>query len=140
MTNPPRSRSSAKPQFRNIGIADLVNYRLPVPGIVSILHRISGLLIFLFLPLLLWLFDMSLSSDRSFERLVDFCSGTMARVVLLGLGWALLHHLCAGLRFLLLDLHIGADKPLARRNSWIVLAVSLALTAVLALFLFGVLG
>jgi len=140
MAKLPPTSSSAKPQFRNIGIADLVQYRLPVPGFVSILHRASGMLIFLLLPLVLWLFDMSLSSDRSFDRLLEFCSGTIARLVLLGLGWALLHHLCAGLRFLLLDLHIGADKPLARRSSWIVLAVSLALTAVLALFLFGVLG
>jgi succinate dehydrogenase / fumarate reductase cytochrome b subunit len=140
MTNRTPSRSSARTQFRNIGIAELVNYRLPLPSVVSILHRISGLLLCLFLPLLLWLFDMSLSSDRSFDRLAAFCSGGVARLVLLGLGWALLHHACAGVRFLLLDLHIGADKPLARRSSWIVFAVSLALTAALALFLFGVLG
>ena len=140
MTNLPPTRPNARPQFRNIGIADLLQYKLPVPGVVSILHRISGLLMFLLLPLLLWLFDLSLSSDRSFDRLVAFCSGTFARLVLLALGWALLHHLCAGVRYLLLDLHIGADKPLARRSSWIVFAVSLPLTAAWALFLFGVIG
>ena len=138
MTNPPPRRATARPQFRNIRIADLVHYRLPVPGIVSILHRISGMLIFLMLPLLLWLFDLSLSSDRSFDRLVEVCSGTPARLVLLGLGWALLHHVCAGVRFLLLDVHIGADKPAARRGAWMVFAASLPLAALFALFLFGV--
>jgi len=140
MTNPPPLRSAARPQFRNIRIADLVHYRLPVPGIVSILHRISGMLIFLLLPLLLWLFDLSLSSDRSFDRLVALCSGTLARLVLLGLGWALLHHVCAGVRFLLLDVHIGTDKAAARRGAWVVFAVSLPLAALFALFLFGVIG
>lgn len=140
MTNPPPLRSTARPQIRNIRFIDLVHYRLPVPGIVSILHRISGMLIFLLLPLLLWLFDLSLSSDRSFDRLVAFCGGTLPRLVLLGLGWALVHHVCAGLRFLLLDVHVGTDKPAARRGAWIVFAASLPLTALFALFLFGVLG
>jgi succinate dehydrogenase / fumarate reductase cytochrome b subunit len=140
MTNPPSSRPAVRQPIRNIGLVDLIQYRLPIPGIVSILHRVSGLLIFLLLPALLWLFDLSLSSDRSFDRLVAFCQGTFARLVLLALGWALLHHLCAGVRFLLLDLHVGTDKPAARRSSWIVFAVSLPLTAVFALFLFGVLG
>ncbi len=140
MTNPPPLRSTARPQFRNIRITDLVHYRLPVPGIVSILHRISGMLIFLLLPLLLWLFDLSLSSDRSFDRLVAVCSATPARLVLLAVGWALLHHACAGVRFLLLDVHIGGDKAAARRGAWIVLAASLPLAALFALFLFGVLG
>jgi succinate dehydrogenase / fumarate reductase cytochrome b subunit len=140
MTNPPSSRPAARPPIRNIGILDLVHYRLPIPGIVSILHRVSGLLLFLLLPLLLWLFDLSLSSDRSFDRLVAFCQGTFARLVLLALGWALLHHLAAGVRFLLLDLHVGTDKPAARRSSWLVFAVSLPLAALFALFLFGVLG
>lgn len=140
MTNPPSSRPAARPPIRNIGIADLIHYRLPVPGIVSILHRISGLLMFLLLPLLLWLFDLSLSSDRSFDRLVALCQGTLMRLMLVALGWALLHHACAGVRFLLLDLHMGTGKPAARRSSWIVLALSLPLAALFALFVFGVLG
>jgi succinate dehydrogenase / fumarate reductase cytochrome b subunit len=140
MTNTPPSRTAARSQIRNIGVADLIRYRLPIPGIVSILHRASGLLLFLLLPLLLWLFDLSLSSDRSFDRLVAFCQGTFARLVLLALGWALLHHLSAGVRFLLLDLHVGAEKAAAQRSSWIVFAVSLPLAAVFALFVFGVLG
>jgi succinate dehydrogenase / fumarate reductase cytochrome b subunit len=138
MTNPPSPRPAARPQVRNIRITDLLQYRLPIPGVVSILHRVSGLLLFLLLPLLLWLFDLSLSSDRSFDRLVAVCSGTVARLVLLALAWALFHHLCAGVRYLLLDVHIGTDKPAARRSAWIVFAVSLPLAALFALFIFGV--
>jgi succinate dehydrogenase / fumarate reductase cytochrome b subunit len=128
---------SPRPVIRNIGIADLRNYRLPVPGVVSILHRISGLLMFLFLPLLIWLFDLSLSSADSFDRLAAFTHGWLARLLLLALAWSLLHHLCAGVRFLLLDLHLGADRAAARRSSWIVFAVSIPVTLLFALFLFG---
>jgi len=127
-----------RPQIRNIGFGDLPNYRLPVPGVVSILHRISGLLMFLCLPLLLWLFEQSLSSERSFDRYLDFFHHFLGRLLLLGLGWALAHHLCAGVRFLLLDLHLGTAKDAARRSSWIVLALSAVLTALLAWVLFGV--
>ncbi len=133
MTNPHASR----PQIRNIGIGDLRHYRLPLPGVVSILHRFSGLLLFFFLPLLLWLLDQSLSSERSFDRYLEFFHHFLARVLLLLLGWALLHHLCAGVRFLLLDLHLGADRAAAQRSSWVVFAVSLTLTGLLGLFLFG---
>jgi len=136
MTRP----NAPRPQIRNIGVGDLRNYLLPVPGVVSILHRISGLLLFLALPLLLWLFEQSLSSERSFERYLEFFHHFLARAVLLVLGWALLHHLCAGVRFLLLDLHLGVERAAARRNSWIVLAASLALTLPLAALLFGALS
>ncbi len=139
MSNPNSSRPAPRPQIRNLGIGDLIRYRLPVPGVVSILHRASGLLMFVLLPLVLWLFDLSLSSERSFERLAAFCQGGIARLVLLGLGWALLHHLCAGVRFLLLDLHVGGERAAARRSAWIVFCASVPLAAVLALFLFGVL-
>jgi succinate dehydrogenase / fumarate reductase, cytochrome b subunit len=130
-TNAPR------PQIRNIGIGDLINYRLPAAGIVSILHRVSGVLLFLCLPLLLWLLDQSLSSERSFERYLEFFHGFLSRVLLLALGWALLHHLCAGVRYLLLDLHIGTEKHAAQRSSWAVFAVSLVLTLAFAACLFG---
>jgi len=136
MTNPNASR----PQIRNLGLGDLRSYQLPIPGVVSILHRISGLLMFLGLPLLLWLFDQSLSSERSFDRYLAFFHLFLGRLLLLALAWALLHHLCAGVRFLLLDLHLGTERAAARRSSWIVLAVSLALTLIFALFLFGVMA
>ncbi|HYB51898.1 MAG TPA: succinate dehydrogenase, cytochrome b556 subunit [Burkholderiaceae bacterium] len=139
MTKPHPSPRASRSQIRNIRVDQLRNYRLPLPGVVSILHRISGLLLFLFLPLLLWLFDLSLSSESSFDRLVQLCQGWLSRLVLLGLGWALLHHLCAGVRFLLLDLHLGVDRIAALRSSVAVLAVSVSLTFVFALFVFGVL-
>ncbi len=139
MTNANPNRPVPRPPIRNIGIADLIRYRLPVPGIVSILHRISGLLMFLSLPLLLWLFDLSLASQTSYAQLVRICGGWFVRLVLLALAWALLHHLCAGLRFLLLDVHLGIERVAARRSSWAVFAVSVPLSLVVALFLFGVL-
>jgi len=139
MTNSNPSSNASRAPIRNIRIDQLRNYRLPLAGIVSILHRISGLALFLFLPLLLWLFDLSLSSERSFDRFVQLSQGWVMRIVLLGLGWALLHHLCAGVRFLLLDLHLGLDRVAALRSSVAVLAVSGSLTLGFALYIFGVL-
>jgi succinate dehydrogenase / fumarate reductase cytochrome b subunit len=132
MTQP----NTPRPQLRNIGIGDLRNYALPVPAKVSILHRISGFLLFLFLPLLLWLFEQSLSSETSYDRFLGFAHNFLGRLVLLVLGWGLLHHACAGVRFLLLDLHLGTERAAARQSAWWVLAVSLALTLLLALWIF----
>ena len=139
MTNSNSHNRASRSQIRNIGFDQLRSYRLPMAGVVSILHRISGLLLFLALPLLLWMFELSLRSARGFARFVEFSQGWWARIVLLGLGWALLHHLCAGVRFLLLDLHLGTDRIAALRSSVAVLAVSVCLTLVLALYVFGVL-
>jgi succinate dehydrogenase / fumarate reductase cytochrome b subunit len=134
----PSPASAPRRGPRNIRPADLIAYSLPLPAKVSILHRASGLLLFLLLPLVLWLFDLTLSSERSFERFQSFLASPLSRIVLVGLSWALLHHLCAGIRFLLIDLEIGVDRVPARRGAAIVLAVSLALTALAALRIFGV--
>jgi len=109
---------------------ELHNIRLPLPGFVSILHRISGVGLFLCLPLLLWLLDNSLHSASSFARFQVFIAQPLAKIVLLGLIWAFLHHLCAGIRYIALDLHFGTDLPKARATSWAVLAVSLTLTVI----------
>ncbi len=109
----------------------LTEIRLPLPGIVSILHRISGAGLFLFLPFLLYLFSASLTSPESFEAYRETVSHPLVKLVLLGLLWAYLHHFCAGIRFLLLDMHKGLELAAARNSSRIVLAVSLALTLVL---------
>lgn len=130
---------SKRRAIRNLSIADLMRYRLPVPGVLSILHRASGALMFLALPVALWLFDLSLRSESGYRQLRELASGWLARIAVVLLAWALLHHLVAGIRFLLLDLDLGVDRPAARRSAWIVLAVSLALTAWVALILFGVL-
>jgi succinate dehydrogenase / fumarate reductase cytochrome b subunit len=130
--------SRARPRFRNIEIGQIVQYRLPPAGIVSILHRVSGALLFLVgLPLCLYLFQQSLGSPTSFEAYRGFVSSPLAKLVLLALIWAYLHHFCAGIRYLLLDLHVGTDKDSARKSALTSLAISLALTALVALKLFG---
>jgi len=102
---------------------------LPLPGLVSILHRISGAALFLLLLWLLYLLDQSLTSAERFEALRQTMAQPLATLVLLGLLWAFLHHLCAGVRYLFLDVHKGVDLATARATSVAVLAVSLVLTA-----------
>jgi succinate dehydrogenase / fumarate reductase cytochrome b subunit len=102
-----------------------------MPGFVSILHRVSGALMFLLIPLCLYLLERSLASAETYAGMVAFVAHPVVKLVLLGLLWAFLHHLCAGIRFLLLDLHIGGDLAAARSSSAAVLAVSLILTALL---------
>ncbi len=128
----------ARPGFRNIHVTQIARYRLPLAGIVSILHRISGALMFLVgVPFVLYLFQQSLTSELSFENYRAIVSHWFARLVLLGLIWAYLHHFCAGLRHLLMDLDVGVDKAAGRTSAAIVLAVSVTLTLVIALKLFG---
>jgi succinate dehydrogenase / fumarate reductase cytochrome b subunit len=114
---------------------DLFEIKLPVPGLVSILHRISGLGLFLFLPLLLWLFQSSLTSPDSYVRYRAAFANPLVKLILIGLLWAFLHHLLAGLRFLALDLHYGTDLPTARASSRVVLVTAIVLTAILGVWL-----
>ena len=109
----------------------LFEIRLPIPGWVSILHRVSGALLFLAMVWLLWMLDRSLSSEEGFERVRHYAGLWPVKLSLLVLLWAYAHHFCAGIRYLFLDLDKGIDKATARLTSWIVLATSLALTAVL---------
>jgi succinate dehydrogenase / fumarate reductase cytochrome b subunit len=132
------SASKPRPQFRNIGITDLMAYRLPMAGKVSILHRISGALLFLCLPGLIALFAMSFSSEAGFKAMSAVVGFPLVKLILLALIWGYLHHFCAGIRYLALDLHIGVDKESAAKSASLVLGVSLALTVVFALKLFGV--
>jgi succinate dehydrogenase / fumarate reductase cytochrome b subunit len=127
-----------RPEFRNIHVGDIVRYRLPAAGFVSILHRISGALLFLLLPWLLWLFEMSLTSEGSYERLRQVGSGVLVKLVLLAVVWAFVHHLVAGVRYLFLDLHVGIEKLPANRSALVVHAFSVPLTVVAGLWLFGV--
>ena len=109
---------------------DLVRIRLPLPGFVSILHRISGLLLFVFAFWLLALLDRSLTSPEGYAQIRETASHPFAKLLLIALGWAFLHHFCAGIRYLLLDMHIGVDLASARATSWAVLAVSVLLTLI----------
>lgn len=130
-SNQPIRRS--RPKF-----LDLTAIRLPLAGFVSILHRVSGSLLFLALPALIGMFALSLESPAGFERAGHLIRQPMIGIPLFGLAWAYLHHFCAGIRFLLLDMHIGLDKEGARKSAVAVLVVSLLLTALLALKLLGV--
>ena len=126
-----------RPQFRNIGLAQVAfSYRLPLAGKLSILHRISGILLFLCLPLVIVpLFAASVAAPQSFAWIAN----PIVKLVFLVLIWGYLHHFCAGIRYLLLDLHLGIDKLSAKKSAGVVFGVSLALTLVFGLKLFGVL-
>jgi succinate dehydrogenase / fumarate reductase cytochrome b subunit len=113
-------------QYGVMSFAQTVHYRLPPSAIVSILHRISGALIFFLLPFILYLLDQSLLSEISFVKLI-----------ILALVWSYLHHFFAGVRHLFLDFHYGLTKESGRKSSIAVLVVSLVLTALIALKLFG---
>ncbi len=109
---------------------DLTTIKLPLPGKVSILHRVSGAGLFICLPVILWLFSASLSSAETYATFKSVFASLPVKVVLAGLIWAYLHHFCAGVRFLLLDLHIGIDKESANKSAVGVLAVSIPLTLI----------
>jgi len=135
-----------RPEFRNIhALQDLPTYRLPPAGWVSILHRISGLLMFLLLPFILWLFDKSLSSEISFETFkaafnvgIGFVPGVLIKLVTLAIIWASLHHLIAGLRHLWMDVsHAAVTKEFGKSSAITVLVISIGLTVVLGAKLFG---
>ena len=104
---------------------------LPLPGLVSIFHRLSGLLLFVGLVWLLYLLEMSLSSEAGFSHFKEYVAHPLAKLALLGYLWAYLHHFCAGIRYLFLDIHKGIDLAAARKTSYAVFAVSLGLTAIL---------
>jgi succinate dehydrogenase / fumarate reductase cytochrome b subunit len=124
MPSSERRELSSRPVY-----LDLPRIRLPVPALVSFLHRISGALLFLVgIPLLLAGVGMSLASPESFAHLRSAVANPVAKLVLLGLAWAYIHHFCAGIRFMLLDILKGIDLPAARRSSVVVLVVSVALT------------
>jgi len=135
-----------RPEFRNINaITDLPSYRLPAPGWVSILHRVSGVLMFLLLPFIIWMFDTSVSSEFSFARFraafeggLGFVPGWLIKLVALALIWAYLHHLLAGLRHVRMDLnHAAVTKQSGTTTAKVVLVLSLLLTVVLGAKLFG---
>jgi succinate dehydrogenase / fumarate reductase cytochrome b subunit len=134
-----------RPEFRNINaISDLPNYRLPAAGIVSILHRVSGLLMFALLPFIIWMFDTSLTSEISFDGFrsvfiagVGFLPGWFVKLVALAIIWAYLHHWLAGIRHIRMDIKHTVTKEQGKSSAQIVLAVSLTLTVLLAAKLFG---
>jgi succinate dehydrogenase / fumarate reductase cytochrome b subunit len=128
----------SRPQFRNIHITQLPNYRLPLAGLVSILHRISGALMFVLLPFILYLLELSITSEISFNNMRAIVSHWFVKLIILALSWAYLHHFAAGIRHLFMDMHMALTKDGSRHSAASVLAISLFLTLLVALKLFGV--
>jgi succinate dehydrogenase / fumarate reductase, cytochrome b subunit len=121
-----------RPEYRNIHVTQILKYRLPLAGKLSILHRVSGAVLFLALPvILLPLFDKSITSELTFLEMQSLVSSPLVKIVLLG-------HFAAGIRYLVLDMHVGTEKYAASKSAGIVFAVSLSLTALFGLKLFGV--
>jgi succinate dehydrogenase / fumarate reductase cytochrome b subunit len=134
-----------RPEFRNINaLSDLPSYRLPPAGWVSILHRASGVLMFLLLPFIIWMFDTSVSSEISFARFraafnvgLGPMPGWFIKLVALALIWAYLHHFIAGLRHLYMDACHAVSKEFGKTSAQVTLGLSILLTLVLGAKLYG---
>lgn len=129
MSGSTRPVAKPRPVYLN-----LVAIRLPFPGFVSFLHRFSGAVMFVIgIPALLWAVEASLASPAQFAEFGTALAHPLAKLVVLGLLWAYLHHLMAGIRHLALDLHIGTDLKAARQSSTVVFVLALALTAIIGI-------
>ncbi|MDO9238050.1 MAG: succinate dehydrogenase, cytochrome b556 subunit [Aquabacterium sp.] len=135
-----------RPVFRNIHVTDIVGYRLPPAGIVSILHRISGVVLFLLMPFIIWMFDTSVTTEISYDEFTSIftagCAdglipGWFFKLIALGLIWAYLQHFIAGVRHLIMDATHRVSKEQGHSTAVITLALSLGLTVVLGAKLFG---
>ena len=132
-----------RPVFRNIHVTQIATYRLPAAGMVSILHRISGALLFFMLPLLVWLFDTSVTSEISYGRFtsaftsgIGFVPGMLIKLIVLALIWAYLHHLIAGVRHLWMDATHSTSKEFGRQSAVATLVLAVLLTLALGWRLF----
>jgi succinate dehydrogenase / fumarate reductase cytochrome b subunit len=138
MATPPR------PVHRNIHVSQIVSYRLPPAGIVSILHRVSGAMMFVLLPFVIWMFDTSVTSEVSYESFtsafvagIGFVPGGLVKLVALGLIWAYLHHFIAGVRHLYMDMTHSVTKEFGKSSALATLGLSVLLTVLLGAKLFG---
>jgi succinate dehydrogenase / fumarate reductase cytochrome b subunit len=114
---------------------NLFKIRLPTTGIVSIAHRVSGFLLFLSIPFSIYLLELSVGSGQGYEQSLRLLQQPVIQVLLLILVWALLHHLLAGIRYLLLDFDIGIDKAGSNLTAWTVIAIEVC---VMAVYVWGV--
>jgi succinate dehydrogenase / fumarate reductase cytochrome b subunit len=146
MTELKSSSRAKRPEFRNINaFSDLPTYRLPAAGWVSILHRVSGAIMFILMPFIIWMFDTSISSEISFAKFssafnvgLGFVPGWFMKLVALALIWAYLHHFIAGLRHLWMDVNHAVSKEFGKSSAVFTLSLGSLLTLILALKLFGV--
>ena len=130
MADLPLAKTRTRPVFRNIGFADLVHYRLPLPGIASIVHRVTGIALFVCLLFLLAMLQMSLRSEAGFDAFRSIVwANPFAKVVLIGLLFALVFHLVAGLRHLVQDTTLWMELSAGRASAFAAFAISIALTA-----------
>ncbi|MEL4178562.1 succinate dehydrogenase, cytochrome b556 subunit [Roseateles sp. PN1] len=143
MTNTTKIKA-ARPVYRNIHISQISSYRLPPAGIVSILHRISGLMMFLLLPFVVWMFDMSLTSEISYDAFtnafvagIGFVPAWFVKLTVLALLWGYLHHFIAGVRHLWMDATHSVSKEHGHSTAVMTLALSVLLTLLLGAKLFG---
>lgn len=118
--------ANRRPKYLN-----LFRIKLPLPGVVSFLHRVSGALLFVAIPLFLVVFQLTLGSPADFEKVKQGLENPLVKLVLIGLLWGYSHHFFAGLRFLAMDMGFGMELGKTRRNSWLVVAFSLTLTAMI---------
>jgi succinate dehydrogenase / fumarate reductase cytochrome b subunit len=139
MTDTTTRLTGKRPVYRNIHVTQIISYRLPPAGIVSILHRVSGLMMFLLLPFIIWMFDNSLTSEISYESFtnafvagIGFVPAWFIKLVVLGLLWGYLHHFIAGVRHLWMDATHSVSKEQGHNSAVFTLASSLLLTALLA--------
>lgn len=126
-----------RPEFRNIHVTQILRYRLPITGIMSILHRLSGAVMFLTLPLIIYIFDLSLTSELSYANLVEFTDSILAKLILCGLAWAFIHHLMGGVRHLINDMHVGITKEASPKMAWGFMAAGLVVSFFFWLNIFG---
>ena len=134
-----------RPEYRNINVfTDVRTYRMPAAAIVSILHRVSGALMFVLLPFIIWMFDKSVSSEISlgqftsaFTAGLGFVPGWLVKLVALALIWAYLHHFIAGVRHLWMDATHAVTKEFGKSSALVTLVISIGLTVVLGAKLFG---
>ena len=124
----PRPGQPARPKYYDLSLA-----HLPPPGLVSIFHRVSGLLLFFpVLPLLLYALQVTLGSEEGYARWQQLLGRPGVKLIALVFVWAYAHHFFAGIRYLLLDMHWGVDKPAARTSAVAVLVLGLTTTALVA--------
>ncbi len=125
------SVSDNRPFFLN-----LIKIHLPVTGFVSILHRISGLLMFLAIPFTVYLLDISLQGEQGFRQSVEILQYPLIQLISLILLWSIIHHFFAGIRYLLMDFEIGLEKQQAIFLSWSVFALEAIVLLVIAVRLY----
>lgn len=122
------SVSDTRPFYLN-----LIKIRLPVAGVLSIFHRISGVFMFLAMPVMIYLLDLSLQGEAGFNRVIELLSHPLSILILLVLLWSLVHHFLAGIRFLLIDFDIGIDKQQSTYSAWLVFALELVVIGVIVI-------